>query len=492
MTAVSLRGVHADDTPSTSRPGLAPTSEQANAITAFRTGDPFVLEAGAGTGKTSTLRLMAGETHGHGLCLMYNRSVADEARRTFPRNTKCATAHSLAYAAVGKHYRDRLNGPRVPAWKAAEIIGAEAVDVSPTSRIGRNAVARLALETVSRFCNSADTEIGPAHVPYIEGVEHEYVQCARDEISRLARTAWTELRGKTDRLRFDHDTYLKLWQLSGPRLSADFIMLDEAQDAYPAILDVVLRQSHAQLVAVGDQSQAIYSYKGSMNAMRDWPAEHRLPLSQSFRFGPEIAAEANVWLGKLGSPLRLRGTDGIASRVVTLDEPAAVLCRTNMQAVEEAMTALEDGARVAIVGGVKQIQAMARAALDLKDGRGTDHPELCAFASWADVQEYVEDDQGAADLRVLVSLVDRFGAGGIFRVTDAVVDEAQAEVVVSTAHKSKGREFESVRVASDFRPGKDASGLEASEVRLMYVAVTRAKRLLDCSALDWARDWSVA
>lgn len=493
MTAISLKNVAPDTTPSTSRAGFAPTDEQAAAVEAFTSGIPFVLEAGAGSGKTSTLRLMDDERRGkRGICLMYNRSAADEARRTFSRDTHCATAHSLAYQAIGKQYRDRLNGPRVPAFRAADRIGAEPVESGPSMRIGRNAVARFALATVSRFCNSADTDITAKHVPYIEGIHSEYAQPARDQIAALARVAWNELQARQGVLRFDHDAYLKLWQLSGPRLNADFVMLDEAQDAYPAILDVVLRQSHAQLVAVGDQNQAIYSYKGSMDAMRDWPAQTRLPLSQSFRFGPEIARQANRFLRMLRSDLQLQGLDTIPSRVVKdLQTPSAVLCRTNAQAVAEAMNAMESGRQVAIVGGVQQIKSMARAANDLKAGKPTDHPELCAFASWDDVQEYVEDDEAAADLRVLVQLVDRYGVGGIFKVTDAVVDEGRADLVVSTAHRSKGREFESVLVASDFRAPKDSVDLDRSEAQLMYVAVTRAKRVLDCSALDWTYGWSV-
>lgn len=492
MTAVSLKGVSADPTSPSTSWGKAPTDEQAEAIRVFKTGAPLVLEAGAGTGKTSTLRMMAAERpRDRGICLMYNRFAADEARATFPRGTHGATAHSFAYQAVGKRYRDRLNGPRVPAWKAADVIGAEAIESGEHTRISRNAVARLALETVNRFCNSAEPGITARHVPCIDGVEPPYVDGVRDEIARLAREAWTELRASTGVLKFTHDTYLKLWQLAGPQLAADYVMLDEAQDAYPAILDVVLRQTHAQLVAVGDQNQAIYSYKGSMNAMRDWPAEARLPLSQSFRFGPAIATEANTFLGMLGSKLRLRGLGSIPSQVMRLDEPAAVLCRTNAQAVAEAMLAMDEGLRVAIVGGVQQIRSMARAASDLKDGLPTDHPELCAFGSWLEVQEFVEDDAAAADLRVLVGLVDRYGVGGIFRVTDAVVDERGADLVVSTAHKSKGREFESVLIARDFRPPKEGLGLDRSEVQLMYVAVTRARLLLDCSALEWARDWKV-
>ena len=41
-----------------------------------------------------------------------------------------------------------------------------------------------------------------------------------------------------------HDGYFKLWSLSKPRLAADYIFLDEAQDSNPALLSVLADQSH--------------------------------------------------------------------------------------------------------------------------------------------------------------------------------------------------------------------------------------------------------
>jgi hypothetical protein len=39
-----------------------------------------------------------------------------------------------------------------------------------------------------------------------------------------------------------HDVYLKMWQLTGPRISGcDAILFDESQDANPPMLDTVTR-----------------------------------------------------------------------------------------------------------------------------------------------------------------------------------------------------------------------------------------------------------
>ena len=73
--------------------------------------------------------------------------------------------------------------------------------------------------------------------------------------------------------------------------------------------------------------------------MSRFQADQRLCLSQSFRFGPAIAAEANKWLQLLDAPLRLRGFDRIPSTVGPIACPDAVLCRTNAEAVRQLLVA---------------------------------------------------------------------------------------------------------------------------------------------------------
>ncbi|MEZ9922382.1 UvrD-helicase domain-containing protein, partial [Vibrio breoganii] len=84
-----------------------------------------------------------------------------------------------------------------------------------------------------------------------------------------------------------HDCYLKLWQLSEPVIKYDYIMFDEAQDANPLLLSVILRQQ-CQQIFVGDKYQSIYQFRGGINAMDLIPYEG-FQLSHSFRFGQKVA-----------------------------------------------------------------------------------------------------------------------------------------------------------------------------------------------------------
>ena len=65
---------------------------------------------------------------------------------------------------------------------------------------------------------------------------------------------------------FTHDVYLKLWSLERPKISSDFLLFDEAQDANPVMLDLVMGQD-AQKILVGDVYKQFYPWPGPVNAM---------------------------------------------------------------------------------------------------------------------------------------------------------------------------------------------------------------------------------
>lgn len=141
-------------------------------------------------------------------------------------------------------------------------------------------------------------------------------------------------------------------------------------------------------------------------------------------------------------------------------------------------SAKKAGQRVHLVGGGTEVVSFAKGAQILMDGRRSDHPDLACFENWGEVQEYVAFDEQGGDLRLLVKLVEEFTVPVILEALDSNTPEGRADVIVSTAHKSKGREWHSVQLGSDFpdEPGEE-------ELRLLYVGSTRAKINLDNTAV---------
>ncbi|MCP5775622.1 DNA helicase, partial [Klebsiella pneumoniae] len=63
---------------------------------------------------------------------------------------------------------------------------------------------------------------------------------------------WLESIDPNHQAGIGHDIYLKLWALSEPNIPADYVLFDEAQDADPLMLGILLKQRSTQVIYVGD------------------------------------------------------------------------------------------------------------------------------------------------------------------------------------------------------------------------------------------------
>ncbi len=456
---------------------LSLTDEQVHCVEAFLQGEPLKINAYAGTGKTTTLKALAEADPNvrAGLYLAFNRAIALEAAETFPPSVDCRTAHSLAFRALGHQYSKRLQ--RFSGTHVAERLKISG-DQGPLTAV---AFANLVIDTLNRFCHSAESELTEKHVPRrvlqpVLPTERAYL---RERASEAAQTLWQLMANVKGRFPITHDVYLKLWQLSEPQLPVDYLLFDEAQDASPVMLAIVQQQTQAQTVYVGDPFQQIYSWRGAVNAMDKIDCPRTCALSQSFRFGPAVAEVANRILNvHLNANVKLQGDPAIASRIEALEQPHCEISRTNGRVVSTLMRHLKDGRKVAVVGGTQAMIMLIEGAKTLMDGRRTTISALAPFKSWDEVVEFSESDAGG-DLAVLVDLLKKYRPDtlvGALKKTER--EEGQAEVVLSTAHKAKGREWATVALSSDFRmPGNELYSPEESN--LLYVAATRARQVLD-------------
>lgn len=468
-----------------------PTPEQHRALDLFALGGSIAIEAGAGTGKTSTLKLLAAsDPKRRGQYIAFNKAIVTEAASTFPENIRCNTAHSLAFRTTGKRYSHRLGGRRM---KSSELARRLRINEALWLNVGDGRkglqpdyLASLVMRTIGRFCQTADDVPDVEHVPYIKGIDLDHgfdnQLAVRTFIRPSIAKAWTDIQDIAGELPFTHAHYLKLWQLGDPHIPADFITFDEAQDASPVMLAAVEAQKHAQLVFVGDSQQQIYEFTGAVNALENVPASDRTYLTQSFRFGGAIADAANNILERLGAELRLKGTPELPSLVGEVDLPDAILTRTNATAVHTVLNEMSRGRPVHLVGGGDEVLQFARGVDDLRARGYTSHPDLACFESWAEVKTYAENDPQGSDLKLLVRLVDEFGTATIKDALGRTIPEGPGVTVVSTAHKAKGREWDRVRLAGDFADDEAKGPMNEGELRLLYVAATRAKRELDPGA----------
>ncbi len=472
---------------------MKPTQQQQVAAEYVKQGHSLRIRAGAGTGKSFTLR-HAAEFCGDQtkiLLLAYNRTLAEEAARTMPRHVQSKTINALAYRSHGVPFKDRLQ-QRMTGSLAAEFAGFHdpSLEEGPIS-LTHSGVGVLLNQWVERYCQSPDDSLSSRHLPgaaVLESLEPsasekacEDRQALRQYHARIAellfpyaQRLWERVSRPGDTTPTSHDVYLKLWALSRPTLPFDRIFLDEAQDANGVILGV-LRDQSVPVTYVGDTYQQIYSWRGAVNAMDKIQTEKTCDLTQSFRFGPAIADLANRTLRHfLGvTDFALEGTPSIDSQIGAAAQPTAILARTNAGAILHAVQQRSQGRPVAFYGGTGELKAMISAARKLQMGQPFDYAPFANFRTFDDLVQHSETRIGR-DLKVFVRLYTEYGADGLFRLLESFVPNEQAEVVVSTVHKAKGWQSPHVLLADDF-VGRDTKAFRPEEGNIAYVAVTRGQ-----------------
>ena len=150
------------------------------------------------------------------------------------------------------------------------------------------------------------------------------------------------------------------------------------------------------------------------------------------------------------------------------------------------LSGLKNGHKVALQADADRMLKFCKAAESLKAGKSAyGVPELAYFYNWSDVQDYAETNEGS-DLKTLVKLVDDHGTDVLSQAVNSLTDVRDADYVISTAHKAKGLEWNTVQLDDDFYYDVTTHGIKISpeELRLLYVACTRAKDNLDISNIS--------
>jgi hypothetical protein len=473
------------------RPNHRPTAEQVEAVMAFTCGGTLKINAFAGTGKTSTLQLLADSTSRRGQYIAFNRSIVEDAKGKFPRTVNCATLHGLAFRATPSEFRseNKMTGT-CNANQLAHVLGlGKNWRIDEHHTLQPRSQGYLILETVRRFAQSADPEPLPLHVPRhgsLLGASETTLKAVEEFALKGARHVWSRMATAADPLPLGHEGYLKLWALSEPRIAADYILLDEAQDTNPVVL-ATLRQQQAQMVYVGDRYQQIYEWRGAVNAMERIATDRETRLTKSFRFGSALAEAASRVLATLGECVSISGNESVTSRIGPTN-PTTILARTNAGTIGAVIAALDDGHHPHLVGGTKDFMDLLRGVVDLKQGQPSEVPEFFGFSDWNSVVAFARSGEGP-HLLTFVNLVESRGEKQLMWALRQTVEENESDLIISTAHKAKGREWPRVRLMDDFIPTPRRTTDQASrqiapeddqaETRLLYVAMTRAKEELE-------------
>lgn len=451
-----------------------PSPEQEAAVARFLEGGDLKVRAVAGSGKTTTLRLIARETQSRMLYLAFNRSVKQEAEQKFPRHVEVKTLHGLAYGEVVKgnpRYESKLRSSN------GQVRPHHVIEALKIRNPGLGLAIRITLE---RFIRSGADEPLPQHIPVEYFTQRTlHPEGWAEEEARIlqgVKQLWGRMQDEADPFPLSHDGYVRIWAERGAKLNRwEGILVDEAQDLDPVFLGILeAHRGQVRRIYVGDPRQQIYGWRGAINAMEAFGGEPA-HLSMSFRFGEAIAGVAREIAG-----VKVRGNPTLHSEVVSRSGPpeegAAFIFRTNARLVAEAAQ-YASRYPVEVVGGVTETASLVEAALKLKEGKASRHPLLAYFKDYG---EFARASELSPELKGLRRLVEGYRDPlGMVKALERKRGR-KARYVFATVHKAKGLEWDVVVLGDDYPDPNDENGrYTPEEANIRYVAATRAKRLLD-------------
>jgi DNA helicase-2/ATP-dependent DNA helicase PcrA len=324
---------------------------------------PLLVIAGAGTGKTSTLAhrvahlLLSGVAPERLLLLTFTRRAALEMTRRAQRVVAAAMARSRGgttppanmrlpwsgtFHAIGNRLI-RQHASRLGLDPSFSVLDrGDAADLMDVER------QRLALSKTEKRFPRKDTCLGiyshrvNTQRSLRETLETAYPWCLdwEDELTTLCR-AYVE--AKLSQQALDYDDLLLYWQvmmrdsaLSGTiGAQFDHVLVDEYQDtnAMQAAILLGLKPDGRGLTVVGDDAQAIYSFRGAtVDNILDFPGKfpspaHVVTLEENYRSGQALLDAANALMAEGGRQYRkfLRSSRGVGAKpryVTVLDDQA--------------------------------------------------------------------------------------------------------------------------------------------------------------------------
>lgn len=490
--------------------------------------ESIIVNAFAGTGKTTTLLMKAAaipKTESI-VYLTFNKSIAEEATKKFAEHphVKVQTAHGMAYGRTGAYaYKMRKFN-----YSAKDLI-----EIFPVKNFSLfdYMINRHVLTLFNMYCDSSYRKVTEVpYLPYLKsltvGMSNEekatlkgqvlnWVTENHDVIFNRAQQMWDKMDSK--QIEITHSFYLKKFHLMNPKIKADWIFFDEAQDANPVMSDIVENQT-CRKVFVGDDNQAIYGWRGAVNALQSF-SYPVLPLTESYRFGDNVAKLANEIL---------RAKNDIFENVISDFEvigkgakhktgQIGYISRSNIGTIKQAVDVVIEGNPNIpyYFEGKFSTSFFTNDGVSLwdlyflytKQHDKIRHDIVKEAGDWEGMVEYADSvmDKELGQMMSLIQMYRKDAPSILKSLKDRECSSRdKANVIFSTTHKAKGLEYDHVVVNSDYMDGKSLgeylTAIKETESRdlkltyknraieefnMIYVALTRAMHTVDAESIEF-------
>lgn len=457
---------------------------------ANETGNGMV-EAVAGSGKTTTIVEALKLAKGNTLFLAFNKAIAEELKA---RGVNARTFHSLVFSPVMRARKQ--NQPSLNKLRDLCDVNMKGMDKILYQAFACKMVGLARQMGIG--CLVADTEQAWIDIAAHHDVEPEHEDATFERAIELSR-ALLDWSNASDMVDFDDMLYFAV--KDGIALTKfDFVFVDEAQDTN-AIQRAILRKvMHAKtrIIAVGDPAQAIYGFRGSDNNSLNLLAKEfncvRLPLTITYRCPTSVVNYAQQWVSHIqaadnapeGEVLEL-GAKWDPSVFAAQD---LVVCRKTAPLITLAYRLIRARKPVTVMGreigqGLKAlIKKMKVTRMDLLVDRLEQYRDReieKAKAKGDDAKMEAIEDKVNSILFLIDSMDEGEQIVDLERHIDSLFTDKANATIFATIHKSKGLEADRVFWLNRSECPAQWARQEwqrEQEINLCYVAATRAKKSL--------------
>lgn len=466
-----------------------------------------ILEAVAGSGKTTTLIEALKLMHGSIFFGAFSKDIAVEiAGRA---GARMGMDVSTMHAAGMKAWRRGAKFVKVDANKCRDIFRQMTMRQFEYGKL-ESPVLQLVSYAKQSAVGIDETKTQEDHNTWMNLINHFNIETF-DEERGVDNTSTVILLAKqlfvksyeinTKVIDFDDMIFAPLFH--GVKFDKyDWVLIDEAQDtnAVRRLLALALLKEGGRLVAVGDRHQAIFGFTGAdadaLDLIGNAVNAVRLQLNVTYRCPKAVVAYSQQWVSHIHAHetapegiVRNALIENLFSEVQVGD---AILCRFNAPLIQNVYSLIAKGIPARVEGreigaGLKQLANRWKVKnidgllvhLDAYQER-----EVAKFEAKEQPKRAADVADKVECLRVIIARVIAKGALtappqlAVCNEIDAIFgtkDDNKPVVLLSSIHKSKGREWKKVVWLQAGASGFARMPWElAQEDNLCYVAATRA------------------
>lgn len=458
----------------------------------------LVIQAVAGSGKTTVAKEIMRRAPGKCLYTAFNTDIVAGPKDDMPANVKCQGLNSFGAGIIHRACRQT----RFNAEKIVDLYN-KAFQHNPMMRRERDVVLKLVrFAKADLLTPSNDRDRWQALVDRY-GIAGDSLEDADlIEAARVVLDLSNRTPGEVD---FDDQLYLPaLYDWAPPKFAT--VLVDEFQDMTLAQIRLVMYAARdgGRVIVVGDRAQSIYTWRGAypeaIDIFKSKSGADELPLSISYRCAKSIVGEAKRLVPQIEP-----ADDAPEGEVRTLDafgpetfQPAdLIVSRKNAPLVSLAYSLIADQVPIFFVRkniGAKIMQTLNKLKANHREKM---HDELNLWEE-VEVNKYLRagKDQAAENIqqraetaRVVLSITKATKKEDILAEVKEVFGQPKRDnsLVLSTVHRAKGQEADRVFILEpgDLEPQWVKGEMRQREERnVHYVALTRAKTSLSFIDLD--------